>query len=331
MWYAGIDLGWKSSVIALVSDDGLKVSSRRFSNQNPLAIIQFLSRYKPYRAVIEATGTYRWIYELLIKHGEVILAHPYRLRAIWSGKAKTDKLDAKVLAELLRADLMPQAYVPPKSYQLLRDLTRVKARLVRRRTTVRNELRNILACANIVAPFSCPFGPRGLKWLASVNLNPVAEIVRDELIERLRHFETVINKFDKHLQSIAGDYPQTEALTDIPGFSLYTALLVIAEYGEPWRFWHAGQASAYAGLTPRVYQSGQYEHRGTISKQVSPWLRWILVEASYKVTCKDEPLRRFYERVRRRRGKQAGRVAVACKLAEICWKRLIAWHKAHAA
>jgi transposase len=95
MWYAGVDLGWKSCVIALVSDDGLKVSPKWFSTQNPSGIIKFLWRYKAFRVVIEATGTYRWIYELLIKHGEVILAHPYRLRAIWSGRAKTDKLDAK--------------------------------------------------------------------------------------------------------------------------------------------------------------------------------------------------------------------------------------------
>jgi len=58
--------------------------------------MQFLPKHKAFKAVIEATGTRRWIYELLIEHGEVILAHPYRLRAIWSGKAKTDKLDAKV-------------------------------------------------------------------------------------------------------------------------------------------------------------------------------------------------------------------------------------------
>ncbi|MHC4411687.1 MAG: hypothetical protein ACYSW6_01715 [Planctomycetota bacterium] len=76
MWYAGVDLGWKSSVIALVSDDGNKVSPRWFQNRNIVAIINFLSFYNPFRAVIEATGTYRWMYDLLIEHGEVVLAHP---------------------------------------------------------------------------------------------------------------------------------------------------------------------------------------------------------------------------------------------------------------
>jgi transposase len=120
-------------------------------------------------------------------------------------------------------------------------------------------------------------------------------------------------------------------LTDIPGFALYSALLVVAEFGEPSRFSHGGQAAAYAGLTPRVYQSGQYDFHGAISKQGSPWLRWILVEAAYKVTRGDEPLSKFYQRVRHRRGRQAARVAVARKLAEICWKRLMAWHNTHAA
>ena len=112
---------------------------------------------------------------------------------------------------------------------------------------------------------------------------------------------------------------------------LYTALLVIGEIGEPWRFGRTRQVTAYAGLTPRVYQSGQSTHHGRISKQGSPWLRWILVEAAYKITRHDPALRRFYDRVRKRRGKQAGRVAVARKLTEICWKRLIHWHEHQAA
>jgi transposase len=225
MWYAGVDLGWRSSVIALVSDEGSRVPPHRFSNQKSDSVIQFLLPYKPFRAVIEATGTYRWMHDLIAKHGEVILAHPYRLRAIWSAKAKTDKLDAKVLADLLRADLMPKSYVPPPAYQVLRDLTRTRARLVQERTKVRNELRGMLAYANIEVPFACPFGPQGLKWLTPLSLNPVAAMIRAEHIERLKHFESVLTQFDTRLQMIAYNYPQTEALADIPGFALYTHCL----------------------------------------------------------------------------------------------------------
>ena len=80
MWYVGIDLGWSSSVIAMLSDQGEIVRSKRFSNRVPGTIIEYLRDHSPFKAVIEASGTYRWMYDLLCEHGSVVLAHPYRLR-----------------------------------------------------------------------------------------------------------------------------------------------------------------------------------------------------------------------------------------------------------
>ena len=127
MWYAGIDLHRRTAVIALVSDGSRRVRPRTFQCNDPGRIVEHLGRHRPFRAVIEASGTYRWLHDLLSPEGEVVLAHPLRLRAIWSGRAKTDKLDAKVLADLLRADLIPESYVPPEEYQALRDMTRARA------------------------------------------------------------------------------------------------------------------------------------------------------------------------------------------------------------
>ena len=79
-------------------------------------------------------------------------------------------------------------------------------------------------------------------------------------------------------------------------------------------------------LTSRVHQSGDHCYRGSITRQGSPWLRWILVEAAIKRHANDPQLKNFYVRIRKRSGVKIARVAVARKLAEICWKRLIAWH-----
>jgi len=103
MWYAGIDLHRRTAVIALASDGSRRVRPRTFQCSDPGRIAEHLGRHRPFRAVIEASGTYRWLHDLLSPEGEVVLAHPLRLRAIWSGRAKTDKLDAKVLADLLPA------------------------------------------------------------------------------------------------------------------------------------------------------------------------------------------------------------------------------------
>jgi len=331
MWHVGIDLHRRTVVVAMVGDEGQSIRPRHFKCSDTAGILKFVCERRPFRAVIEASSSYRWLYDLLRPHGEVILAHPLRLRAIWSGRAKTDDLDSMELAKLLRADLIPTSYVPPAEYQALRDLTRARARLVRERTHTGNGLHALLARANVESPFASTLGPRGRRWISSVELGYGICSVRDEHVARLEYYEGAVESADEVLAGMAGRFPQIEALTGIYGIGEYSALLIVAELGEPGRFRCAEQVGAYAGLTSRVRQSGESEHRGAISKEGSPWLRWILVEAAPKVIRKDEFLRRFYERIRKRSGWRRARVAVARKLAEICWKRLVRWHAEHPA
>jgi transposase len=113
------------------------------------------------------------------------------------------------------------------------------------------------------------------------------------------------------------------------GVGLFSALMIIAEFGDVSRFRRAKQAGAYTGLTPRVEQSGSHCHLGHISKQGSPWLRWILLQASMKIVQQDVGLANFYTRIRKRASAKIARVATARKLAEICWRRLIRWQHEH--
>jgi transposase len=131
------------------------------------------------------------------------------------------------------------------------------------------------------------------------------------------------------MTTLCAAFPQTEVLTSIHGIGLFSALLIVGEIGEVDRFRTAKQVGAYAGLTSRVHQSGDHCYRGPISRQGSPWLRWVLVEAAMKVTREDAALRNFYTRVRKRSSAKIARVACARKLAEICWKRLRRWHAEH--
>jgi transposase len=106
-------------------------------------------------------------------------------------------------------------------------------------------------------------------------------------------------------------------------------MVVIGEFGDVMRFRRAKQVAAYAGLTARVNQSGEHCYHGHISKQGSPWLRWVLIEAAMKLIHQDVALANFYLRIRKRSSAKIARVAAARKLAEICWKRLIAWERQH--
>jgi transposase len=327
MWHIGIDLHRRMLVMAAVKDDGQVIDPVRIDCQDTAAILNAVEDLKPFRAVIEATATYRWLYDLLSPRGTVLLAHPLRLRAMIQRRTKTDKLDAQLLANLLRIDQIPLAYVPPKSYQQLRDLTRCRARLVRGQAKAKINLRALLARLNRSAPYKMPFGPRGLAWFGKQDFGPIENLVRDQLIEQLEHYAKHAATLDRQLEQVSKDFPQTEALLEIYGIGLFSALVVIAELGEVERFRTAKQVGSYAGLTSRVHQSGGHCYYGSITHQGSPWLRWVLVQAAMHVVRDDVALRNFYTRIRKRSSAKIARVATARKLAEICWKRLRRWHE----
>jgi transposase len=327
MWHVGIDLHREFVVMAAVNDTGEAMAPVRIRCEDTGTIVGTLKVLKPFRAVIEASGTYRWLYDLLRPYGTVLLAHPLRLRAMIQRRTKTDKLDAQLLANLLRIDQIPLAYIPPEPYQQLRDLTRGRARLVRDQAEVKIKLRALLARQNRQAPYRVPFGVRGMAWFSKQDFGPIENLVRDELLERLKHYQRQLAILEEHVSRMQKAFPQVEVLLEIYGIGPYSALLIVAELGEVERFRTAKQVGAYAGLTSRVHQSGGHCHRGSITRQGSPWLRWILVEAAMKVVREDAGLKNFYTRVRKRSSAKIARVATARKLAEICWKRLRRWHQ----
>ncbi len=330
MWHVGIDLHRSTVVLAAVNDAGQSINPLTIPCTDTATIARTAELLGTFRAVIEATGTYRWLYDLLRPHGAVLLAHPLRLRAMIQRRSKTDKLDAQLLANLLRINQIPLAYIPPEPYQQLRDLTRGRARLGRHLAEAKIQLRALLARQNRESPYRTPFGPRGLGWFRGQHFGPIDDMVRDELLERFRHYAKQMTRFDKRLEEMRQAFPQVEALTDIYGIGLYTALLIIAEIGEVERFRTAKQVGAYSGLTSRVHQSGGHCYQGSITRQGSPWLRWVLVQAAMKTVHKDEALKNFYRRIRKRSSAKIARVAAARKLAEICWKRLRRWQREHA-
>jgi len=203
--------------------------------------------------------------------------------------------------------------------------------MIQRRTKTDKLDAQLLARQNRQAPCRVPFGVRGMAWFRTQDFGPIENLVRDELLERLKHYQRQLAILEEHVSRVQKAFPQVEVLLEIHGIGPYSALLIVAELGEVERFRTAKQVGAYAGLTSRVHQSGGHCHRGSITRQGSPWLRWIFVEAAIKVIRgEDAALKNFYTRVRKRSSAKIARVAVARKLAEICWKRLCHWQRTHA-
>jgi len=329
MWHVGIDLHKRTVVIAAVHDSGEARRPVRLECSNSEAILATFKGLQPFRAVVEATGTYRWLYRLICPLGTLLLAHPLQFRAMIQRRSKTDKLDAQLLANLLRINQVPLAYIPSEEHHLLREITRHRARMAQGLARVKTSLRALLARHNMEPPYKIPFGPRGLCWFSKQELGTVDNVVRDELLGRFQHFSRQIDVIDAELVKLQPKFPEVEVLVELYGIGLYSALLIVGELGDVERFYRAKQVAAYAGLTARVYQSGSHDYHGHISHQGSPWLRWILIEAAMKLVHRDVALGNFYIRIRKRSSAKNARVAAARKLAEICWKRLRRWHREH--
>ena len=144
MIYAGLDLHKNSSVITMLDAEGKEVIKQRKLPNNGELIDVFQGFSKPMIATMAATRSWYWLYDLLEENGiEVKLSHPLKTKAIASAKIKNDKIDSKVLAHLLRADLLPLPYVPERNIRMLRQFLRYRASLVKIQTGIKNRIHAI--------------------------------------------------------------------------------------------------------------------------------------------------------------------------------------------
>jgi transposase len=316
----GIDLHRKRSHVAALDEHGRELLSRRIVN-DPQTFLELLAGIEgESKIALEATYGWEWLADLLEEAGyELHLAHPLRTKAIASARVKTDAVDARTLAHLLRADLLPEAYIAPRELRDLRDLLRHRVALTRMRSALKNRAGSILAKQGIQRPFSDMFGPGGLRFLESLELPESPRSRLDSTLCLIADFTREIDRTAHEIDARAKADPYVEVLCQIRGVGRYIAMLVIAEVGDVTRFQTARQLCCWAGMTPTVRSSDQRTRLGHISHQGSPALRWALVEAAQHAARGGGPLRQAFERIAKRRGRQVAKVAVARKILTLCF------------
>jgi transposase len=310
----GLDVHRHYTVYARVDETGRVLARDRVANEELPRIID--QAHAPCRVTLEATGNWGYIADLLQPIvDELVLAHPLQLRAIAAAKVKTDKIDATILAQLLRSDLIPRAYLAPPEVRDLRDLLRLRASLVRLRTAVKNKVHAILAKRGLRVPVTDLFGRAGRRWLAEQVLSSVHQYAVQAYLAVINAMDAEIARVSREIDQQAEQRQQTRWLTSIPGVGHYTALFLLSEIGDIHRFPDGDHLAAYAGLVPIVRASGGRARLGPITKQGSPWLRWLLVETVHRAVRRPGCLKERYERLRRRKGTAVATVAVARFLA----------------
>ena len=311
--YVGIDVHRKRSQVAVVNEVGEVLANRNVNNGvTPiLGVIGGLPPGTP--AAFEAAFGWGWLVQLLEDYGfEPHLVHPLQCKAIASARLKNDKVDAAILAQLLRADLLPEAWIAPPAVRQLRAMLRHRAQLVRLRTLLRNRIHAVLADHGYGRPEGCWSGP-GREWLAGLELPAVSREVVEDGLALIDALQVPIDRLDWEVHQRARSEPAVKVLTQLPGVGVFTALVLLAEIGDITRFASARKLASWAGLTPTVRGSDRVVRHGHISKMGSAWVRWILCEAAQ--TAKRHPdFAASYQDIARRRGKKIATTAVARKL-----------------
>jgi len=311
--FVGIDLHKYVSQLAVLRESK-SPSQLRFAN-DVVTVEQVLKKLpEGSKIALEAMGSWWWLVELAQKTGhEVFLSHPKQTKAIASARLKSDKVDALMLAKLLKADLLPTVWIPPANQRHIRELLTHRARLVRQRTAVINELRAVYAKRNI-DPEARLQRVRPIVSGAE-DLSGYGPRIVEEDLKLLEFINRQIGGLDKELIKIALEDTQAKRLMTIPGVGPVSAVAISCWIGEISRFSNAKKLASYFGLAPRVRQSGDTERHGHITKEGNRMVRMLLIQAALVHTRRGKgPSRKHYLGVLKRRGKQIARVAVANKL-----------------
>jgi len=253
--------------------------------------------------------------ELLDKFNmEVKLSHPLKTKAIADAKIKSDKIDANILSDLLRSDLLPTSYIPSQRIRELRELLRHRIRLVSNRTQLKNRIRDILTKNNCQESFADITGVKAKEFISRLSLAPVFMLQCKDLLEQIEFINKKIKCVDNLIRGHSKEFPDTAQLTKINGIGIFSALVLLAEVGDINRFGSPKKLVSYAGLSPGLHQTGETYYHRHITKQGSRYLRWILTEAAQHAVKRPGPLKDFYTSLSRKTGRQKAIVAVARKM-----------------
>ena len=329
MLYAGLDLSRKRLDFRLLDRAGetVDVGAAPPDADGLCGLAARVARLgEPVRAAIESMNGARFVHDRLELHGwDVEIADAVKVKGLAPLACKTDRIDAWVLAELCRRDLVPAIWLPDPHVRGERERARWRLHLVRHRSSLKQRVHAVLLAHGRPCPVSDLFGVRGRQLLRRLELpEPWAGNVEASL-RLIDTLDGEIADCERELRQLGAEHPYVPLLLSVPGIGWVLAYTIAAEIGDIARFASPRKLSGYTGLCPRVYQSGDSDRRGSLAKHGPKYLRWALVEAATHAST--HPLyRERYQRTKRRLGKQRGarvaQVDLARKLAEAIWHML---------
>ena len=325
--FIGCDAHKKFSVFVAVNEKGHAGEALRVAHDREL-YRDFLARLPAHSVIaVEASGSYNWLVDEMERSGHrPKLANPLEAKRRMGLTNKTDKLDAKGLAILLRNGTLPEVWIPPGELRDQRELLRLRIFLVRLRTRVKNRIHGTLLRHNLQVPGADLFGvgPR-LELVKRLPELPAhsREAVEQEL-KTLDFLEDQVAAAEKRLEAIMKVSAEADLLKTLPCVGKILSMVLMLEIGKVDRFATAAHLASYAGLVPRVHSSGGRTRMGQVGTNVNRYLKWGFVETANLIVMKQRRLAgthvvRLYQRIKRGKNHQKAVVAVGRHLAEAAW------------
>ena len=326
MLYAGLDLSRQRLDVHVLDESGstVEVTAVRPDADALRTLATRVQRHgQEVTAAIESMTGARFVHDTLERYGwDVAIADAVKAKGLAPLAAKTDKIDARVLAELARRDLVPEIWLPTPGVRAERERARFRLHLVRHRTALKNRIHATLMTFGHPVSVTDLFGVGGRALLKRLAIPEPWATTLETSLQIVDELNLRIDACGEELRRLGADHPSIPLLMTVPGVGWVLAYTIASEIGDIARFASPKKLAGYTGLCPIVRQSGNRDLRGPLAKNGPKYLRWALIEAATHA-ARDPRYRDRYERTKRRLGRQRGgkvaRVEVARQLADAIW------------
>jgi len=316
-FFAGVDFHKRFSVITLGGKEANILSQHKLINDEG-EIKKFFLQHGPLVCAIENCRGIEWFVEIVKACGcEVRVANTFAVKQIAQTAKKTDRVDSKILMELVARNYLPTVYQPTRNERILREKLRWRTKLMRSRTQFKNVAHATLDKEHKGAQLDSALGRECLEQQSGLSVERHEQL--QDCLQVIEFFHEAMDESDRALDHIAQENPDVQRLTTIPGIGNHSGLMLVAELGDITRFKSARHVAGYLGLVPRLYASADTTRLGRITKQGPGHLRRILVQDAWVAVRDSEAFRQKFNSILKRRGKKTAVVAIARMIAEIAY------------
>lgn len=319
--YVGVDLHKNMFVVSFYRADDHCHELKRYKMKEIAGFIDDLVAADT--VGVESTNNTRYFVNCIHEHvNEVKVINPSQFKVISKSVKKTDENDAKLIAEFLSKDMVPEVRLKDKKTAQINSLANTRDKLVKLRTALKNKIHNILSSHGILLKKESLSSEKGLRHILEQPVDPVASVELEVIITQIRSLNEGIKKLDKELEDKGSELPGHENITSIKGIGKKSGSILLSVIGDINDFENEKKLAAYFGIVPRVSNSNESAWQGRITKRGSKLGRTTLVQCTLIAIRYSPRLRTFYDRIKAKKGSGKAIIATAKKLLNVIYYTL---------